>query len=510
VISVAFRVDASVEIGTGHFVRCLTLADKLAERGAKTRFICRHLPSHLHDLLITGRHELKLISSPTLQVLGGDLPHSKWLETTQESDAQDTVEMLSDEKWDWLVVDHYALDARWESKVRQVARGLAVIDDLADRTHDCDVLLDQNFYNDQDKRYDGKVPAECQMLLGPQYALLRDEFSKIRETTRERSGAVRRLLIFFGGVDIGNLTAQAIEAISSIENPDWNVDVVIGAQHPNRDQIQVECERHHFTCYVQTNRMADLMASADLSIGAGGSATWERCCLGLPTLAVCAVHNQDQQISDAAECGLIYVPEIGQCLTHTIRTHVTAMVGNRYLRSLISKRCMEAVDGCGSSRVAKVLEHARVSGASNVTIRRAVARDAELVWPWRNNTVTRRYSFQSGPISIEEHDIWWSASIVDPKRVLLLGEVQGKAFGVVRYDFIHSLQAKVSIYINPEMAGAGLGKQLLNSGNDWFQRRYPEIEIVIAEIMPNNIASLCTFFAAGFTETHRILTWKAH
>ena len=182
-MNIAFRVDASTQIGTGHFMRCLTLADALKQHGAKIRFASRHMPEYLRDMLVVKGHEFMLLDSSPSDAISDGLSHANWLGTSQHADAQDTVQALSGQTWDWLIVDHYALDARWESALRQTAKNIFVIDDIADRQHDCDVLLDQNLYADMDSRYTGKVPAHCQLLLGPRYALLRDEFRQLREQT---------------------------------------------------------------------------------------------------------------------------------------------------------------------------------------------------------------------------------------------------------------------------------------------------------------------------------------
>ncbi len=249
------------------------------------------------------------------------------------------------------MVDHYALDARWESILRRAARRIFVIDDLADRMHDCDVLLDQNFFEGMDTRYTSKVPEHCRLLVGPHYALLRDEFRQLRKQTRPRIGSVKRILIFFGGVDVDNYTALSIEALANIGINDLQVDVVIGAQHPHCGQIESACADHGFVCHVQTSRMAELMASADLAVGAGGSASWGRCCLGLPALAFSMVNNQRHLVDEAASRGLLYAPLFQSGITSSIELHVKALLDNPRLLQLISRRAWEAVDGLGTQRV---------------------------------------------------------------------------------------------------------------------------------------------------------------
>ncbi len=349
-MKIAIRVDASSKIGTGHFMRCLTLANELKARGVHTRFICRHLPEILHQMLLVNKHEFMHLDSVADNSIYKDLAHDEWLGTTQHADAQDSIKFLLGHTWDWLVVDHYALDASWESELRQVANKILVIDDLADRLHECDLLLDQNFYSDMYTRYTNKVPSHCNLLLGPQYALLRGEFRKFRKKIKPRTGTAKRLLVFFGGVDLDNFTGYIIEILHTMVIN--HVDVVIGDQHPNRDQIVLSCEIYGFTCHVQTSRMAELMALADFSIGAGGSATWERCCLGLPTLVVSLADNQTDIAKDLNLLGAgEYLGTQNDADLATIYKAVNEWLINKNKIQMYSKKAYSIVDGQGVDRL---------------------------------------------------------------------------------------------------------------------------------------------------------------
>ncbi|KAA6232062.1 UDP-2,4-diacetamido-2,4,6-trideoxy-beta-L-altropyranose hydrolase [Chlorobium phaeovibrioides] len=354
-VKILFRVDVTQQIGTGHFMRCLTLADALSQRCAQIRFITRHLPVYLQDMLRDRGYEFRMLESPANEKID-DLAHSHWLGTTQRSDAEEALQLLSDRTWEWLVVDHYALDARWESILRQRVKNILVIDDIADRQHDCDILLDQNFYADMESRYSGKVPEHCRLLLGPRYALLRDEFRQLHKQVKPRSGPAKRIFVFFGGVDIDNYTGRAIDALVDLDMNGLHVDVVVGAQHPYREQIQAACAEHRFTCYVQTDRMAELMAAADLAIGAGGSATWERCCLGLPTLTVSLANNQTE-IAKGLDLS-VACQYVGSQETATVKVLNKAVVellkDNNRLQA-ISTQAYSFVDGLGVDRVSKEL-----------------------------------------------------------------------------------------------------------------------------------------------------------
>lgn len=268
-------------------MRCLTLAGELREKGADVSFLTRELPGHLCDTMTALGFPVHRLPAPTTSA-------ESWLGVPWEVDREQTQETLAREEGaDWLIVDHYGLDRNWESALRPWTQRLMVIDDLANRPHDCDVLLDQNLCAGMETRYEGLVPEACRQLIGPRYALLRPEFRLARSGLAPRDGQVRRLLIFFGGVDATNETAKALEALEQLALPDLEVDVVVGASNPHQDMLRAHCERAPRTSlHVAVQHMATLMAQADLAIGAGGTTTWERCYLGLPALILTLADNQ--------------------------------------------------------------------------------------------------------------------------------------------------------------------------------------------------------------------------
>lgn len=298
-----FRADASTSIGTGHIMRCLTLANRLMELGAEVSFISKESPGHLCDYVESKGYLVHRLSDA-----GGHLPQNKNL-PEWEKDSFQTIERLQLYKGliDWLIVDHYALDMQWENKMRSYVKNIMVIDDLANREHDCDLLLDQNYYDNLEVRYTGLVPANCESLLGPKYVLLRPEFRIARRNLRKRDGQVRRILIFFGGSDATNETSKALKSMKHFANSDIKFDVVVGSSNPYKEQIQTQCkELLNAVYYCQVNHMAELMAQADLAIGAGGTATWERMYLGLPTLTVITASNQVETTMALAKLGTLW------------------------------------------------------------------------------------------------------------------------------------------------------------------------------------------------------------
>lgn len=300
--NVLFRADASLEIGTGHVMRCLALADALRGRGATCRFACREHPGNLVESIRERGHQahaLPLPPRPTDPTRGDAAlppPHAAWLGTDWETDARLAQALTHDKPVDWLVVDHYTLDARWERALRPHAARVLVIDDLADRSHDCDLLLDQNLGHDA-ADYAALVPPACRLLVGPSHALLRPEFAALRTRGLARRSPPRlgRVLVSLGGVDKDNLTLRVLDALQASHlAPDCRITVVMGAHAPGLGAVRARAETMPWTTevLVDVRDMAALMADSDLAIGAAGSTTWERCCLGLPSLMVVAAPNQ--------------------------------------------------------------------------------------------------------------------------------------------------------------------------------------------------------------------------
>ena len=303
---VAIRVDSSEQIGSGHLMRCLTLAQQLRKKSAEVHFICRDLVGSLHDLVYEHGFQLHLL--PRHEVNPALTGYAAWLTVPQMVDAEETGTILHQiQPVERLVVDNYALDAAWEQKMRPFVREIFVIDDLANRPHDCDVLLDQNYYQAMQSRYNGLVPETCKLLLGPAHALLREEFYAAREHLRERDGTLRRILVFYGGGDATRETEKAIYALLQLDLSSVDVDVIVGGANAHRTEIEDLCVRHDFLHYhCQVSNIAELMANADLCLGAGGTTTWERCFLGLPAIVTAIAENQYAVCQACHDAGLIH------------------------------------------------------------------------------------------------------------------------------------------------------------------------------------------------------------
>jgi len=346
-----FRVDASAQIGTGHLARCITLANSLRQIGVETGFLCRALDPFLADLVTSQGHALLALPAPD-SILDHDpqgLLHAAWLGVSQDRDVSQCFTALG-ANLDLLVVDHYAIDHRWERKMRGVASCVMVIDDLADRKHDCDILLDQNLHGGNAGRYEALVTENCETLIGPDYALLRPEFSV--PPTRGPN-MIQRLNIFLGGTDPQGGTLLALEAITPICDGTLHVDVVAGGTNPHLTAIRRACDAlPGVNLHVQTKDMAKLFAAADLAIGAGGSATLERCNRGLAQILTSFAQNQRPSCEAFAQAQVaVNVGEMEKLSASKLRDTIISLLENpQHLRDM-GERGRVLVDGKGTQRV---------------------------------------------------------------------------------------------------------------------------------------------------------------
>ncbi len=361
-MKVVFRADASVKIGSGHVMRCLTLAGELSRLGHECLFICREHKGHLRELIESRGFKVSMLSNASghrgVSPSSENTPHADWLGASWQQDAKQTVAVVEPIKPDWLIVDHYALDAHWEQQIAATVGRVMVIDDLADRNHECALLLDQNLGRNLSD-YDGLVPASCRRLVGPRFALLRPEFAAIRERSLERRAEpkLKRILISLGGVDQTNVTGKVLQLLAESELArETELDIIMGAAAPSLDEVEQQVTKLPFdaTLSVNVSDMAQRMCLADLSIGAVGSTSWERCCLGLPAILVVLANNQKSAANALRESGAAIVADDSA----DVADELGRLASHDYCAQVL-KRMTEAgadmIDGFGCARVVNEL-----------------------------------------------------------------------------------------------------------------------------------------------------------
>jgi UDP-2,4-diacetamido-2,4,6-trideoxy-beta-L-altropyranose hydrolase len=359
---VAFRADASLQIGTGHVMRCLTLADSLKAQGVETHFICREHPGHLIDLIRDKGHLVhSLPFSSAVRVIYefGALAHADWLGTSQAVDAELCAQILRPLHPDWLIVDHYALDECWEKLLSPFCKKLMVIDDLADRKHICNLLLDQNFGRSTDD-YLSLIPSESHLLCGSQYALLRPEFATLRAHSlmRRSSAMVKNIIISMGGVDGDNATQSVLTALQSCPMPsDVQITVVMGKTAPWLHEVKEMAKEMPWPTEVKVNvnNMAELMSEADISIGGAGSTSWERCCLGLPSILIVLAANQKDSCNRLELAGACKMIESITTITIDLRILIGQILCNKDSLLAMQRCAAEITDGKGTQLISDLI-----------------------------------------------------------------------------------------------------------------------------------------------------------
>lgn len=355
-MQVVIRADASTQSGTGHVARCRTLADELRRRGANVVFVCRQLEGNLIDALRTAGHRVHALPLPPAPM--PDLAaneYAGWLGVSEDVDAEETMALLDAGGVDWVVVDHYALSAAWHGLLRPLARRVMAIDDLANRTLDCDLLLDQNLMEiDGPTRYRAFVPTGYEGLFGPRFALLSPAYFIRRQAIAPRDGHVRRMLVTMGGSDAADATGFVVKAMSVPELRAIELDVVVGANYPHLEKLQAQLStRGNGSIRRNLPSLADAIAEADIAVGAGGATTWERLCLGLPTVTISIAANQVPGCRALEKAGAgIYAGHFGEVTQEHLAETIQAATADRARLRALSARGLELVDGRGTARVA--------------------------------------------------------------------------------------------------------------------------------------------------------------
>ncbi|WP_128694887.1 UDP-2,4-diacetamido-2,4,6-trideoxy-beta-L-altropyranose hydrolase [Methanoculleus taiwanensis] len=499
VLRVVFRADASQTIGTGHVIRCLTLAGALSAKGAEILFICREHEGHLCDLIEERGFAVYRLPAPADGFTVEATPaHAPLLGATWQEDAGETsaaITTLGTEP-DWLVVDHYALDHRWERALRPLVGRIFVIDDLADRTHDCDLLLDQNLVADLHTRYTGRVPADCSLLLGPEYAMLQPMYAELHERVPPREGFIRRILISFGGADSDNLTGVALAAFSSLNRPDIEVDVVISDASPHAPAIQNHVAGHaNIHVHGSLPTLAPLMVKADLAIGAAGATTWERLCLGLPAVVVTLAENQRPIAEKLHKEGLVrWLGHTDTVSEQSIRDVLAELVESDSDGSW-SLRCHRIVDGKGADRIATVVT---ITPRTPLKVRHARLSDEALILAWANDPETRRCSFSPDPITAETHRRWFHSRLRNPDecRFYIVETQEGIPIGQVRFER-HDHTWETHYLLAPQFRRRSLGRSLLKAALEKLQTEFGKTQ-VFGRVKESNLPSCKVFASLGF------------
>jgi UDP-2,4-diacetamido-2,4,6-trideoxy-beta-L-altropyranose hydrolase len=492
-------------------MRCLTLAEGLRSKGANCKFICRQFHGDLGQRVAQAGFEVCYLPSSfdgsndhILKTVNTDF--NDWLGTDWNTDLDQTKIVIGCDAVDLLIVDHYGIDYRWESAMRSECKKLMVIDDLADRRHDCDLLLDQNVIEKYKSRYDELVSRDCVLLLGPDYALLQPQYAELRLRSPPKLGPVRRVLIYFGGADAANLTERSLDAFLDLAEESIHLDVVLSPTSKANKSILAKVKHlSHVTVYEGLPSLAPLMVSADFSIGASGTTSWERCCLGLPTIVITIAMNQEpiakelhrrQAIrwigcSDTVETADL-AKSIGEFLSNS---------GEIEQRSTI---CKAIVDGNGLERTLEIL---MMNPDTKLFPRLVTVDDEALTLEWANDPLVRRNGFNPGKIDPETHRAWFHSRLGNRNSCFFFIICTDSRFpiGQVRFER-NSENWEIHYSLAPYARNRGLGRRVVEVALYDFLEFNPSVTIY-GRVKPENFASRKVLESLGF---ERVNTEEIH
>jgi UDP-2,4-diacetamido-2,4,6-trideoxy-beta-L-altropyranose hydrolase len=484
--SAVIRADASVLIGGGHVRRCFVLAEALAATGWDITFAVRPATVEVVPLLLRSAFRLVQLADDSAGELQQQLP----------------------EGCDLLIVDCYTLDEAFERGCRNWAKRILVIDDLANRSHECDVLVDQT-PNRTAEAYTGFVPNQCRVLAGSEYALLDPRFRRHRvdrQVMREEVGCV---LVNFGNTDPLGATKLALQALL-VADMRFDVDVVVGSGTPDLAGVRRMAQqlRPPARLHIDVDDMAALTERADLAVGAGGVGALERCCLGIPSLIIVVADNQKANADALTRAGaaLNMGPLMSLAaaqLAHALRE----LSPDRRLRRSMSEAALKITDGLGPARVRLFcLPPLRAKDGGVVELRSVRLTDADIMLAWQSVPGIRAFTFNPQAPDRKTHLQWLQQKLDDLSCIFNLVLHEGKPAGILRFDRDAQGWYAVTILIAQDHQNLGIGLAALQLA----KRLLPHAELR-AEINVKNVASVRIFERAGFSQLGSgIWQWAAN
>lgn len=490
-MQIIVRADASPRIGIGHVRRCLTLARALRGFGADVRFAVHDWGADLAPLLGEFANSALRLPSPCPDQ---NADSASWLPHGQTYDVEELLTALDGDRPDWIIVDHYALDAEWHDLARrELGCRILAIDDLADRPLRADLVVDPNWDRDHRAKY-RDVIGEAELLGGPRYALIDPRYA-IGEP-RDRSSDVTSIGIFMGGTDPAHATIPVLEAVRA-SGFGGEIGIVTSSLNPDIALIRAAANRDgHAVVDVDLPDLTEFFRCHDLFILAAGGTTWERMASAAPAIAVVTAENQRDIATQLAEQGLQWVIEAGDWAA--LDTMLPAILSDAAGRLEQALRGAELVDAKGANRVAAAL---LTLGDALVTTRRAMIEDAAMILAWRNDPYVRSVSRDKGVIGWKAHLAWFERIVASTDHLLLIAEKNGVPVGVVRFDRLSDHRHEISLYLNPVVAGRRLGLAMIGAAQQALSREQARDLVILAETLPGNVASQRLFRSAGYTQS---------
>ena len=486
-MKVVFRVDASLDVGSGHVIRCLVLAVELRSKGHKVIFGCTPLIGDMRHFIRQNDFEVKDLTKPkSKDNFPSSSPYQLWLGKSVAEDARDFVDSFS--SIDLLITDHYAIGAEWQSYVASALNcRILALDDLG-REHHADIILDQTLGRSQVDYSE----SNARVLAGSQYALVGRRFLTQREAAldRVRKLGVVKILVTMGSVDHQNATLKVLKAIENVKN--IQTTVLLSEKAPHFAEVRLWCaKKANFTHFNFVNDMATLMMNHDVAIGAPGSTSWERACIGLPSIIVPLADNQQLVCSNLVKNSVALKVEIDEINTFLVSKYEKLLADWYEFKHSNLMTC----DARCPLRVVHEIEELMNETTISISLELASEQDVVLVYNWQIEPQTRRFALNPAEPSWQEHKDWMVAKLGNPSDYfyMIVDTVAESKLGVVRLDRLSYNLYIVSIFLDPKNYGKGVALRALKV----LDRLHPDFNIR-AEVLRDNFASQKLFEKAGY------------
>jgi len=487
---IVFRVDADTQMGTGHLMRCLALAQAWQDVGGQATFL-----TVSNSLLLKDRLQSENMAVTSLSACPGSV-----------DDARQTTALAKKIHASWIVLDGYQFGSAYQKILKDNGRSLLFIDDFSHAGHYyADIVLNQGI-SAVPILYPNKEEY-TQLLLGPRYALLRREFLNYRGGKRENPDVARKILVTLGGGDPDNVTKKVVRAIQQLESENLEVFVVVGSNNPHYEELESIASHSPFNIRLLQNviDMPALMAWADMAVSAGGGTCLEMAYLGLPNIVLILAANQQGNAESLGSSGISInlgwhneIDELGLAKT------LSMLISSQMLRKKMSAKAQELVDGTGTSHIMLLIDKLsrQYRATDDISVRRACIQDGELLWKWANDSSVRANAFHADTIALKEHLRWYQNKLNSPYTLIWVLDLSSKPVAQIRYDRVDQATAEIDISVTADCRGMGLGTKALVLTAD-ISGKELGVEYIKGVVFTSNKASSRIFTKAGFKHTGR-------
>lgn len=510
--SLIVRADASHVIGIGHIMRCIAIGQRWKELVGSVRFACVQIPLSLRQRLTQEGFELDLFCS-SLDEDRDEPSLDASCAPGSAADSKRLVGLLEQHQAAAVVMDGYRFDGSYQVAVREYPARSMLLDDYGHADYyAADLILNQNL-GAEANLYRNRRPTS-ELLLGPDYALLRKEFLSEGQKARKNHAMPLHLLVSLGGSDCSDVIIKVVEALKRLDQNVLHTRILLNGAVSRLGAMQSAVgERMRIEFLHNVTDMAEQYRWADIALAAGGSSNWEMSYFGLPRAMIVLADNQVDVASRLSQTrAALLLGNASDVTDIDIADGLTRLLEDPALRNDLADRSQRLVDGLGALRCVDALT-ALVSlrqaplKCASVSFREATFEDWKVLLDWRNDPLTQMASRTGTPLLDSSHQEWLRNSLADERRELLIAMSNEQPIGTIRIDFAEV--SELSWTVAPEYRGLGFGRLMVSRAIERLSRREKPITLQ-AVVRVDNPASQRIAKSCGFQLFSQDNTWMTY